>query len=272
MTELIKASSQMVAVVATLSLCPFVALAAGPRYAPVELESNFEDRDTRTKRIQPALERAVRDTLQHRHGVEIVQSSKTKVVIFVRDLVDSPDSSAKAISTYTVMVEVKVDGQLRANEPFNCSKMGEAELVECAVGGIAPVLQYLPLKEVDPASQPPVQDPAQNPKPNKRIAPIGPWGVAGIVVGALGVGAAIAGGVYLGRGAPISQKWDVGLKTDYRPLGKGLLGAGLAAVTLGGIAVGVDVGQRAKKREKQKKVSGLRVLPTVGGLSLHGRF
>lgn len=256
-------------------LCPGVAFAA-PQYAPVEFESDFEgERPERTKRLRPALEQAAQDALKHRHGVEVVTSSATNVTIYVRDLRESPKASTMAISTYAVKVKVTVQGKVVVNEPFYCSKMGEAELVDCAVKGIVPVLAFLPLK---PDSEPVVVKPTKRvepTKPIKPIKPIGPWGIGGIVVAVAGVATLSAGGVYLARNDKRGGGWGQGDATSYRPRGLVLVGVGAAALVAGAVAIGVDVGLRAKRRKNQGTNSaGLAfgLWADGPGLSVRGRF
>lgn len=258
------------------------ALAAGgeePRYAPVAVQTNFEGQDPeRTKRLQASLEKRAVEVLQHQYDIEVRDpaEAKAEIVIYVRDLEEGPTKKL-AVLDYGVRVEVQIDGENVGDQIVPCMEKGEAELVDCAIGGIPAVLEHLPTEEVptEAPKDPPVQE--GNPdgpedQPTDRVAPIGGLGVVGIVVGAGGIATLIAGGVYLGRGEVTDDVGGFDDAQDFRPRGRVLVGVGAGLLGVGMIALGVDVGLRAKKRKKTAARLRLNTGPGIAGIGLSGRF
>ena len=254
--------------------------AAEPRYSPIEVATNFEDENPeRTKRIQPRLEQGTVEALRLRHGIEVVDSADTELVVFVRSLAEESDSGPQlAVIDYAVLVEVRIGGEQVVKEPFFCAKKGEAELIACVVDGLAPVLQDLPTEETaDPPETTPVAegDGGHSGEEPIRVTPIGPMGVTGIVLGVGGIATAIAGGVDLGRGEVLEDEppqSGVDLYVDHRPRGRTLLGVGAGFLVVGAVLVGVDVGLRARKRKQPAVQVGVDAGRAFTGLTLRGRF
>lgn len=112
--------------------------------------------------------------------------------------------------------------------------------------------------------------------PSRRLGPVG---YVGIAAGVLGLGGTIAGAVFLHRGKVIEG--DPGAPivdyTDYRPLGVGLLGAGLGVMVVGNVLLGVDLGvlrdRRSGRSNARAQLTGLGVSAEHGaGVTIHGRF
>ncbi len=258
-----------------------IALQDEPRYAPVALETNFEDEDpARTKRVQPVLDKSATDALKRRHGIEVVTTASTTIAFFVRNLEEDPKAKRElAVMNYGVLIEIRTDGKKVGDKVVFCTQKGEAELVDCAIEGIPQILEYLPVQDAPPdieGTSTPGQgnDEITDTKP-VRPAAIGPMGIAGIVLGSAGLGTTIAGAVDLGRGRVVEPSTRTGFDrgTDYRPRGRALLGAGLGMAVVGAVLVAVDVGLRAKKRKQRPLVeANVSVRPGFAGVYVGGRF
>lgn len=118
------------------------------------------------------------------------------------------------------------------------------------------------------------QEPA--PSPSRRLGPVG---YVGIAAGVLGLGSTIVGALFLHRGKVIEG--DPGAPivdyTDYRPLGVGLLGAGLGVMVVGNVLLGVDLGVLRDRRDgranNRAQLTGIRLAADDGAsLAIHGRF
>ena len=256
------------------------ASASEPSHVPVSIETNFEDEDPdRTKRVQPVLEKSVVDALEHRHHVAVSDNATTKMVFVVRNLEEDPKAKRKlAVMDYGVLIEVRIDGEKKGDKVVFCTDKGEAELVDCAIEGIPEILQYVPVQESgdgpEPNDPPPPQPPDKTgPKPD-RVAPIGPWGIVGIVVATGGLATTIAGAVDLARGEQVEPGVGFQEVNDYRPRGRILLGTGIGLLVVGTVALAVDVGIRAKKRKRQSKTSHFQIELQPGGATagFRGRF
>jgi hypothetical protein len=199
------------------------------RYVPVDLRTDFADEDPgRARRIRPLLKRTAAEALGHEHGVEVLDGADAILVIYVRNLEEDPNAKRSlAVMDYGVRLEVQVNGNSVGDEVVFCTQKGEAELVECAIGGLDAVLQYLPTEAVPPPDRqklPPPQLPEQPVTPD-RLAPIGPVAASGIALGVGGVVATALGGADLARGQVSSAVPGTGNeRTDYRQRGRLLLG------------------------------------------------
>ena len=143
-----------------------------------------------------------------------------------------------------------------------------AEQVRAARAAAAPEI------EAQPDSM--IEEPASGAGPKRRL---GPAGYIGIAASGVGLGAGIVGGLLLHRGKTIDG--DPGAPTlnytDYRPLGAGLLGAGLGVMVLGNVLLAVDLSILRDRREQRAnaraQVTGVSVYASAGaGLAIHGRF
>lgn len=255
---------------------PTHALAQGLPVA-VELETDFEGEDPEfAKRLQPVLEDRARSALES-SDVEVDGAAATKIIIYVRNLAEKPSRTKP--SDYAVVAEVVTDGKPAEPTPYYCSDTEESALVDCVVDGLAPVIESLPERQ-EPAPPPEPDDPSEvieprpaEPQPTERVAPIGPVGAVGLVLGAGGIAMITMGVVDLRTGEEVTLNRGREDVVDHRPRGRALLGSGIAAVALGVVAVGVDVGMRARKRRGTKQVGfHISARPTFAGLSINGRF
>lgn len=117
---------------------------------------------------------------------------------------------------------------------------------------------------------PPAQRPAFETSPHA----LGPVGLAGIVVGAAGVGLTGAGVVRLVQGearAPSSTDLERIAVTDSRPQGRAFLGVGLGVTALGVTALVLDLSILRKQRSRRAAIAPL-LGPTTAGLVIRGRF
>ncbi|MFO7564313.1 MAG: hypothetical protein R6X02_16825 [Enhygromyxa sp.] len=117
------------------------------------------------------------------------------------------------------------------------------------------------------------------PPSSKRPGVLGPVGYAGIGASVLGLGGAIVGAVYLHRGRVLENDPGAAVLeyTDHRPLGVGLLGAGLGVMVVGNVLLGVDLGILRPRRESRGsariELTGVSVLARESrGVTISGRF
>lgn len=254
---------------------------AQPRYAPVSVQTNFEGEEPeRTRRIEPALEKRASEVLQLRHGITVEDEASAAVVMSVRALEESPKAAdGNAVTDYGVQIEVIVDGEAVGDEIVPCPEKGEAELVDCAVDGLASILHHIPTlpaedSERDPGSddRPPDNETRGDDVPDEdRVSPIGVLGGVGIVLAAGGLGSTIAGSLDLARGKVTDDPSSSGEERsrDYRRRGAVLLGVGLSAIVVGTVLVVTDTRKRAKRR---KTSAAITVSQEFSGITVTGRF
>ena len=121
--------------------------------------------------------------------------------------------------------------------------------------------------EPEPHSDPSTKSAAE-PIPEARPRP-GPVGYVAISSSAVGLGGAIAAGVFLDRGAQ-RDNFD-----DYKVPAGSLLGAGLGLMAIGTVLLAVDLGVLAKRRGRgaAAEVEGVSVTMQRGvGVAAFGRF
>lgn len=116
----------------------------------------------------------------------------------------------------------------------------------------------------------PSDAPAQD---RKRPTPIGPVGITGIVIGAGGVALTVAGIAKLAEPPTVEQdarapEYDI--NEDPAPMGRALLGAGIATTLMGGVLIAVDLTVLRRKRADHARVP--MVVPGIGSLVIKGRF
>lgn len=130
--------------------------------------------------------------------------------------------------------------------------------------------------EEGPQPDGPVDDTTNDPKPVDLPKPIGPIGISGGVVAALGLGALVWGAVELSRGVevtpPVNERQRI---VNHRPRGTALVATGAASLAVGAILLGVDLGLRSKKR-KQARSKATVIAPIFSpqhvGIGVAGRF
>lgn len=251
-------------------------------YVPVALETRFKyDTPERRQRIQPTLEKRTTDALKSRHGIDVVESGDATIVLHLIDLAEKPTAET-ALVDYAVLLEVQVDGKVVGDADVTCMGKGEAELVDCTIEGLPAILDHIPTRPVrgrEPAgTNEGLPDEggdggtSVDANDNDRVAPLGPWGISGIVVGAGGIATLIAGGVDLGRGEVAEDTFGQDETRDFRPRGRALVGVGVGLVVVGALAVGIDAGMRANKRKEASARLRLDAGPRFVGASLVGRF
>lgn len=157
-------------------------------------------------------------------------------------------------------------------EAQNCLRCAPEELVDRGLAllpEVPPALQAHRQQQaalLAPAE--PVQDlVAEPPTPAKAL---GPAGYSGISLAAAGTGLVIGGAVLLARGDTL----DEGAPTfvDYRPTGWGLLGGGLAAMVIGNVLLGVDMGPLRARRAKRARIAVTGVGFGTSSFYIQGRF
>lgn len=247
---------------------------AQPRYRPVAVEARFKGVDqARVDRVEPELRQRALETLENR-GVESDEASSTVVVIQVLDVAEE-EQADKAVSDYGTSIEVRIDGEKVGEKITPCMQKGEAQLIGCALSSLPDVMHLLPQAQAEKPTEI-VPDPpgeTSDEKGKVALAPLGAWGVAGVVVAAAGMGLGVAGGIDLARGeVEETEDRERDRRDDYRPRGVGFLAAGGAAVAVGValIALGV-IRTKKKQRERAARVQ-INASPGFAGLRFTGRF
>lgn len=246
--------------------------AAEPEYRPVTVETSLKGLEPeRAQRLQPLLEKRATEALKLQ-GVESDPESSTRVVFHTISVAETLDPNA-AISDYGTHIEVYIDGEEVGEEITLCTRKSEAELIDCALSGLPAVMHLLPQEESTAASS--TSEPATTVEepPAVPLAPLGRLGVAGLVVGGVGLGVGITGAVFLARGT-VDEPVNPGAfdRTDYSNLGIGLLATG-GTVLAAGIAMTVAGIVRTKKMQRTRNTRlQLDTAPGFAGLRLTGRF
>lgn len=247
---------------------------AQPRYRPVAVEAQFKGVDqARVDRVEPELRQRVIETLEIR-GVESDEASNIVVVVHVLDIAED-EQADKAVSDYGTSIEVQIDGEKVGEKITPCMQKGEAQLVGCALSSLPDVMHLLPQDEVEEPSEvdpdPPGETPAKEDK--VALAPLGPLGVAGVVVAAAGVGLGVAGGLDLARGdVEESEDLEQGSRENYRPRGVGFVVAGGVAVAVGVALIAIGVTRTKKKQRERAARVQINASPNFAGLRVSGRF
>lgn len=264
-----------------ISLCvPASAHAAygppeGTRYSPVSVDTEFDGIDqARIDRLDPLLRERAREALEEQ-SIEVIEDADTTLVVHVQSLEDGPPEAHadKAVSDYGTHIEVLIDGEAAGEEITLCTQKGEAELLDCALLGLPAVLERLPYEDAAPADTPPPE--VVQPKPARTqsspLDTLGPEGIVGITVAAAGLALGTVGVVYVSRGIERNEQPGFVEETNYERPGIVYLVTGTVGLAAGAglIALGILRGQ--KKRHAHERAR-LNVAPTLGGLSLSGRF
>ncbi|MGH1348758.1 MAG: hypothetical protein ACRBN8_44895 [Nannocystales bacterium] len=266
----------------SVCLSALVFAAPAPAYARssndgvVAVETNFRGVDEeRAKRIEPALQRRAGESLKL-SGFDVVPDSDVTIVFHVRSVAEDP-SPATVVSDYGTHIEVLVDGERVGEQIVTfCDQKGEAELVDCALGGLEEALPLIPREETPTPGSTTAFETPQVDEDNDSSAR--KPGAAFI----LGGGAAVVAGVGgLVTGAVLHVYEDTGDRKD-ADLGEGQfdeqqsrkltipLMVGGAVVVAGGVAL-IIIG--AQKNKKQRKTALLPSLsPEFSGLTLRGKF
>lgn len=200
------------------------------------------------------------------------------VLIQVDISVTQPDAPVQVIQSVAV-----IDGEIVARgETQSCVRCEAPELVDRSLELLPRAVEALQQHRDNeraeaeaaaaaaPASEP-VSDMAPQESKRVRLGPVGYVGIASTVVG---LGATIAGGVFLSRGEVVEEA-NINVTTrDYRPAGWAMLGAGAAVMVVGNVLLGVDLGILSRRRAGQRaRVTGLGLMVADGsGVVVSGRF
>lgn len=181
---------------------------------------------------------------------------------------------------FLIFADVVREGRVAMSQrPVKCPVCVDSELIDVALG-LLPALVEVLRTEPEQVPMEASSDPAPSGDGDGDVEPplpaaIGPVGVTGGVVAALGVGALIGGAVELARGDVQNDNPDMrdSIGHDHTTPGKILLGVGAGALVVGVALLGVDLGMRNKQRNRARQTSIVPVLaPTNAGLALRGRF
>lgn len=164
---------------------------------------------------------------------------------------------------YAIHYDIQRDDELLTDVPWiACVTCVDAALLRKIQEGLPPALERI--RELTPSEAEPVAEPpsADEPAPTMPAA-IGGLGIAGAVVAGVGLGVMIGGGVEYGRGIEFEDAPDrTRTRIDHQLPGGVLLGVGGAALIVGAVLLGVDLGKRAKQRKAARNTSGL-VVPLL---------
>ena len=249
--------------------------AAAPNYRPVTVETRFKDVDpARVERVRPELHLRATQTLETK-GVGFDPDSNVTVLVQVLDVSEHqrPD---KAVGDYATHVEVQIDGEVVGDKLTPCMRRGEAELVGCALSGLPEIMHLIPQEEeVAPADPEPQTQPEPQPQATDKppLAPLGPVGVAGVVVAAVGLGLGVAGGIDLARGN-VDEPEDLTQvrRENHDARGVAFVAGGAVALLVGGALIGVGVVKTKKKQRKRTTRMQFDATPNYAGLRFSGRF
>lgn len=243
---------------------------------PVSIETNFRGVEAdRMRRVEPALEKRARDSLQL-SGITVGENAEAVMVFHVRSLAEEP-SSAAAVADYGTHIEVLVDGE-RIGEPVVtfCDQKGEAELVECTLEGLDEAIALLPREAVEAPREPRGTELPPQTDEQGSAKPGTPFIIGGAVAIAVGAGGLIAGGVLHAREQQ-EQGFEPGAgegvfkEQHSRALTVPMLVGGSLAL-LGGVALVVVGAQKNKNHKKRTTALTPSFGPRFTGLSLQGRF
>lgn len=211
-------------------------------------------------------------------GLRLDPMLTADVLIQVDISVVQPDGPVQVIQSVAV-----IDGEIAARgETQSCVRCEASELVERSLELLPHAVEALHehrAAERAKAEEMAIVQSSANSTPNEhsrdsRRVRLGPVGHVGIVSSALGLGATIAGAVFLSRGVVVKEA-NVNLTTvDHRPAGWAMLGAGLSVMAVGNVLLAVDLGLLSRNRTRHSAgVTGLGLMVADGsGLVVSGRF
>jgi hypothetical protein len=215
----------------------------------------------------------------HEAVVEDVEAEDFKVV---------EDGSATALRVrieyldeedleYAIYYDIQRGAEVYSDVPWiACVVCVDAKLLRTVGEGLPKALERITELSQESEPEPAIDQPT--PIEGPRVAPIGPMGVTGVVMSGVGLAVTIAGAVELSKGKVYDQGTRYALSRefqDHRPVGYGLLGAGVAVMAVGIGLLVTDTVIRAKKRKKSE-ASTHAFFPMFGGgvvgMGLNQRF
>jgi hypothetical protein len=185
-----------------------------------------------------------------------------------------------AVGTYVLNSSALYHDKVSTEPERLCLQCTPADAVADALSNLARAAAAVveSRAELEPA---PVEAPAPEqldaaPAAPSRVRVLGPASYVGISTCALGLGAAIAGAVFLDRGKVLeSEPGALTLEwTDHRPAGAALMGVGVGAMVVGTVLIGVDLGVLLPRRRERAhaQLEGISVTVERPGVLVTGRF
>ncbi len=196
------------------------------------------------ERIRKSVQHAVVEDVEA-EGYTVVEDGSATALRIRIEYLDEEDLE------YAIYYDVQRGSEVYADVPWiACVVCVDAKLLRTVGEGLPKALERITAlsQEAEPE---PVTD-ESTPIEGPRVAPIGPIGSTGALITGFGLAATIAGAVELSRGKVYDQgtlgarSWEF---DDHRPVGVALLGAGVAAMTIGVATLVTDTVIRAKKRK-----------------------
>lgn len=220
------------------------------------------------------LVRSQLDTHASAHGLQVAEGETD---LLVRVDISRPE---KASSVYLITTIIELDGEI-------IREVHEAVCLRCTADEIATeTLEVLPAaaahahkvraEAAAPEPPPPSMETEQAPveTPTKQRG-LGPVGYVGIASSALGLGAAIAGGVFLHRGRVVTSESSAPTidTVDYRPAGLAMVGAGFGVMVVGNVLLALDLTVlRHRRTRAHVELVGINMSTDGRGIALSGRF
>jgi hypothetical protein len=171
---------------------------------------------------------------------------------------------------YEIEVHVTRSGTEAIRGTIICNACSETRLVGRIVGDVLDLLETeeVAVTEAETGDSP--REPAPEPRAARKTPRIGPLGIAGTVLGGVGIAAAIVGASFLSRGEiEIDDGSSTISRTNHRiPVGAACLVVGAGALFAGAAMTFVDVRQRWASRH----TLALRLDRTYVGLQFQHRF
>jgi hypothetical protein len=277
-------SARCILFVATLAVAHLsvaqTAEAQSPEGEPplaVALELSFDELPPALQTELEPLTRAELDSLARTHGFSAAAVGGP-ADLMIHAKVSQPEGQS---SVFLITASVEFEGEtIREVKEDVCLRCTTSEVASEILVILPDALTQAREARAQAAAEapPPTVDsePVEAPILRDEPALLGPVGYVGIASSALGLGAAIAGGVFLHRGeVVVGEPLGPTIETvDHRPAGLALIGTGLGVMVLGNILLGVDLGILRKHRtEKTAQLVGFGATAgTCSGVVLHGRF